>query len=250
VTAVATIPAIEALVLQHEPCETPGVIEDVLVERCARITRVEVEAGEQLPDWRDFDLVVAMGGPMGAYEDHLYPWLAPERALLAGAAGSGIACLGVCLGSQLLAAAIGGRAYQGPSPELGVLDVTLTAAGRADPVLSGLAERFPVLQWHGDTFDIPADAAVLASSPAYPHQAFRWRNAFGVQFHAEVTPAMADEWSANPGYVAYLERALGPGGATRVFSELRAALPAINHTCRVLTERLLDEVAAGFVSRR
>jgi len=241
---------IEALVLQHEPCETPGVIEDVLVERGARITRVEVEAGETLPDWRGFDLVVAMGGPMGAYEDDLHPWLAPERALLAGAAAGGIACLGVCLGSQLLAAAIGGRAYQGPAPELGLLEVELTAAGRADPVMAGLGDTFTVLQWHGDTFDLPGDAAVLASSAAYPNQAFRWRNSYGVQFHAEVTPAMADEWSTIPDYVSYLESALGPGGATRLFSELRAALPAINRSCRVLTERLLDQVAAGFVSRR
>ena len=243
-------PTIEALVLQHEPCETPGVIEEVLLDRGARITRIEVEQGGALPDGRDFDIVVAMGGPMGAYEDHLHPWLAPERALLATAAASGVACLGVCLGSQMLAAALGGRAFQGPAPELGVLEVELTAAGRADPVTAGLADRFTVLQWHGDTFDPPPDAVVLASSAAYPHQAFRWRNAFGVQFHAEVTPAMADEWSTIPDYVAYLEGALGPGGAERLFSDLRAALPAINHSCRVLTERLLDEVAAGFVPRR
>jgi len=241
---------IEVLVLQHERGETPGVIEEVLRERSARITRVEVDEGEALPDWRAFDLVVVMGGPMGAYEDDMHPWLVAEKALLGAAADAGVPCLGVCLGSQLLAASIGGRAFPGPAPELGVLDVELTVAGRADPVLSSLGERFTVLQWHGDTFDLPPDAVVLASSAAYPHQAFRWRNAFGVQFHAEVTPDMADDWSANASYVAYLEGALGPGGATRLFSELRSALPAINRTCRLLTERLLDDVAAHFVARR
>ena len=130
------------------------------MERSARIRRVEVDAGESLPDWRPFDVIVVMGGPMGAYEDEAYPWLVPERALLRAAATAGTACFGVCLGAQLLAASVGGRAYPGPTPEIGVLEVELTAAGRADPVMSVLSSPFLALQWHGDTFDPPADAVL------------------------------------------------------------------------------------------
>jgi GMP synthase (glutamine-hydrolysing) len=216
------------------------VIEDVLVERSARLHRVQLDAGGALPDWRAFDLVVAMGGPMGAYEDEAFPWLVGERALLGAAASAGTPCLGVCLGAQLLAAAIGGRAFPGPAPEVGVFDVDLTAAGRRDAVLSVLPRRFTVLQWHSDTFDLPDDAVVLASSAAYPRQAFRWRNAFGLQFHAEVTPAMAEEWALVPESVSYLETTLGPGAAAALFDDLRRANKVINESCRLLVERFLD----------
>jgi GMP synthase (glutamine-hydrolysing) len=209
------------------------------VERSARIRRVEVDAGESLPDWRPFDVIVVMGGPMGAYEDEAHPWLVPERALLRAAAAAGTACFGVCLGAQLLAASVGGRAYPGPTPEIGVLEVELTAAGRADPVMSVLSSPFVALQWHGDTFDLPADAAVLASSAAYPRQAFRWRNSIGVQFHAEVTPAMAEAWVRPPEAVAYLERALGPGSPARLLDDVLRDIKAINEVARLLFERFL-----------
>jgi len=218
------------------------VIDDLLAERSARVTVVEVDAGEPLPDWQAFDVVIAMGGPMGAYEDTAYPWMAPERALLSAAASAGTACLGVCLGAQLLATAIGGRAYPGPAPEIGVLQVDLTAAGLADPVTSALTPSFSVLQWHGDTFDLPPDAIVLASSAAYPRQAYRWRNALGVQFHAEVTPAMARAWSLVPDYVDYLEAALGAGAADRLFAELDHAIPVINDAARRLFGRFLATI--------
>jgi GMP synthase-like glutamine amidotransferase len=89
--------------------------------------------------------------------------------------------------------------------------VTLTEDGRADPVLGSLPSEVVTLQWHGDTFDLPDGATLLASSSAYPNQAFRVRDAYGVQFHLEVTPAMADEWSRVPAYRAYADRVLGPG---------------------------------------
>jgi len=227
------------LVLQHRACERPGVIEEVLRARSARLTRVGLDEGGHLPDWRGFDLVVVMGGPMGAYEDAAHPWLVDERAFLAAAAAAGTPCYGVCLGAQLLAAAIGGRAYPGPAPEVGVMEVTLTAAGQTDAVMSILASPFTALQWHGDTFDLPDDAVVLASSTAYARQAFRWRNTMGVQFHAEVTADMVDEWAALDDYVDYLESALGPGGAERLFTELRRSLTEINATCRALFEQFL-----------
>ena len=153
------------LVLQHIACEHPGVFCEVMRERGAEPCAVEVDEGEPLPDWREFDAVLAMGGPMGAGDDADHPWLAAERQLVREAVEAGRPFLGVCLGVQLLAAALGARVYAAERPEVGLLDVELTAEGRADPLFAGLDDRFVSLQWHGDTFDLPADAVRLASSP-------------------------------------------------------------------------------------
>src|SRR5579859_5911304 len=183
-------PRVRTLVLQHIACEPPGAYEDVLVGRGARIHRVELDAGEPLPDWRGFDAIVAMGGPMSVNDD--IPWLRSEKAAIAEAVRAGTPFFGACLGSQLLAASLGARVFQGPAPEVGMLPVTLTDAGLADPVFAGLPRDLLTLQWHGDTFELPDGAVLLASSPAYAHQAFRWgRCAYAVQFHLEVTPRMA-----------------------------------------------------------
>jgi GMP synthase (glutamine-hydrolysing) len=207
------------LVLQHIACEPPGVYEDVLREHGAELRRVEVDEGEPLPDWREFDALLAMGGPMGARDDADHPWLAPERELVREAVEAGRPVLGVCLGVQLLAAALGARVYAAERAEVGLLDVELTAEGRADPLFAGLDDRFVSLQWHGDTFDLPGDAVRLASSPLIANQAFRaGERAYGVQFHLEVTGEMAVEWG---GVAAYRRRrAPGrrapPAGATPV----------------------------------
>ena len=169
------------LVLQHIACEHPGVFSEVMRERGAEPIAVEVDEGDPLPDWREFDAVLAMGGPMGAGDDADHPWLASERELVREAVEAGRPFLGVCLGVQLLAAALGARVYAAERPEVGLLDVELTAEGRADPLFAGLDDRFVSLQWHGDTFDLPADAVRLASSPLIANQAFRaGERAYGV----------------------------------------------------------------------
>jgi GMP synthase (glutamine-hydrolysing) len=202
-----------AVVLQHIRCEPPGVFTDVLERRGIGIETVELDEGGVLPDWRAADLLVVMGGPMGAYDEAEHPWLAGEKRWIAAAVRAGKPYFGVCLGAQLLAASLGAEVRAGQAPEVGVLPVDLTADGLADPVLSAIGPRFAALQWHGDTFDIPAGAAGLASSPAYPNQAMRFgRVAYGVQFHVEVTDEMFAEWGRVPAYAASARAALGPSG--------------------------------------
>ena len=121
----------ELLVLQHIACEPPAAYEDELVARGVPLARVEVDEGEPIPDWREFAGIVAMGGPMGAYEDDAYPWLAEEKRLIAEAVRSGQPYWGVCLGAQLLAASLGARVYPGERAEVGVLPVRLTEAAAA-----------------------------------------------------------------------------------------------------------------------
>ena len=227
------------LVLQHIACEPPGVYEDVLRERRAEIHRVELDEGEPLPGRRGFDAIIAMGGPMGAEDDAELPWLSDERRLIAESVRSGVPFWGVCLGVQLLAASLGARVYAGPKPEVGFLPVTLTAAAAADPVFQGLPHELLTFQWHGDTFDLPEGGVRLAGSPAYPNQAFRFGKAYGVQFHLEVSRAMAEEWARVPEYKASLEQVLGPGSLPPLLDEFDRHAEGLLSYGRSLFERWL-----------
>jgi GMP synthase-like glutamine amidotransferase len=231
------------LVLQHIACEPPAAFEDELRDRGLELARVELDEGEPLPDWREFAATVVMGGPMGAYEDGAHPWLRAEKALLRDAVESDHPVWGVCLGAQLLAAALGARVYPGEQPEVGLLPVELTAAAAADEVFAVAPSRFPTLQWHGDTFDLPAGATLLAGSPAYPHQAFRFRRAYGLQFHLEVTPELAAEWGAVPAYADSLEAIQGRGALDRLVGEVAERAPETLPLARRMFGRWLERVA-------
>jgi GMP synthase-like glutamine amidotransferase len=220
------------------------VFEDVLRARGAELCRVELDEGEPLPDWREFDAIVAMGGPMSVNDDASLPWLTDEKRAIGEAVRAGTPYWGVCLGVQLLAASLGERVYAGPEPEVGLLPVELTDDGRADPVFGGYDEQLVTLQWHGDTFDLPDGAVRLARSPAYANQAFRFERAYGVQFHLEVSAEMALDWADVPEYVASLERALGVEQAPSFLAAIEENAEAMRAAGRTLFECWLDHVVA------
>jgi len=183
------------LVLQHAPHEGPGLLAELITGAGHDMEVVRLDDSQQLPPPETVGAAVVMGGAMGVHDTDRYPWLGPERAWIAGAVASGVPVLGICLGAQLLAAALGAEVTTGPAPEIGVGEDELTAAGRADPVLGGGGARLVAVHWHGDTFSIPDGAVHLASSDRYPHQAFRYgRAVYGLQFHLELDDAMADAW--------------------------------------------------------
>jgi GMP synthase (glutamine-hydrolysing) len=230
--------SMDVLVLQHIACEPPGEYEAVLIERGARLHRVELDEGDPLPPFHRFDGVVAMGGPMSVNDDAELRWLTAEKRAIGEAVRDGMPYFGACLGVQLLAASLGARVYAGSQPEVGVLPVTLTDEAAADPLFAGLPRSFPTLQWHGDTFDLPDGATLLASSPAFRNQAFRFgRLAYGVQFHVEVLPEMAREWAQVPAYAEYADRVLGAGGMARLMDEFDAVEAAMRTTGRGIFER-------------
>jgi GMP synthase-like glutamine amidotransferase len=231
------------LVLQHAGCEPPGVYEDVLRERAIPFERVVLDEAPALPDWRPHAGIVAMGGAMGAYEEEGHPWLAGEKQLIAEAVAAGLPYWGVCLGAQVLAAALGAEVRPGPAPELGVMEVELTEAARADPVFAGAPPRFSSLQWHGDTYELPAGAVQLARSAGYEQQAFAAGGAYGVQFHLEVDGALAAEWMEVPEYVTELEQLAGADAPARVLAEVRAAEAETVPLARALFTRWLADVA-------
>ncbi len=178
------------LSVQNIECETLGTLERMLLADGFAIDSISAQKDSVPDDVERFAGVVILGGPMAVYEDHSY--LVKEQDLIKKAIKNRIPLLGVCLGSQLIAQATGGRVYKGLKKEIGWHDVSLTPAGSSD-LFRGLGSRVRVFQWHGDTYDLPPDATVLARSEFYP-QALRVGSAIGIQFHLEVEGTLIKRW--------------------------------------------------------
>lgn len=236
------------LVLQHIGCEPPAAYEDEILARGMALHRVQLDRGEQLPDWRVCRGIVAMGGPMGAYDDALYPWLAPEKRLIAEAVRAGKPFWGVCLGAQLLAASLGASVTPGPAPEVGVLPVELTTAAADDPVFAAAPPKFQAFHWHGDTYELPPGAVQLARSERYEQQAFVFANAYALQFHLEVTSALVAKWGAVPAYAQSLERLPGGESLPELLNQLAGVQQSAVALARELFARWLVHVVSAGVS--
>jgi GMP synthase (glutamine-hydrolysing) len=198
------------LVLRHEPFEHLGYFEAVLRER--NISFVYSDLGDVL-DLGAHDGVIMMGGPQSAND----PEMAGERHFLQQALDTQTPVLGICLGAQLIAKALGAHVYRNPEREIGWAPVYLTDAGGGDPVFGRLASPSRVFHWHSETFMLPAGAVSLAYSDKCRQQAFRFQETvYGIQFHPEITPEMIVDWSAQPancGDADTLDAPLDPHGA-------------------------------------
>jgi GMP synthase-like glutamine amidotransferase len=222
------------LLVQHVAYEGPGAIAGAIADTGADLTVLRMDRDDALPSpaaMTDVAGLVVMGGPMSVHDD--LPWLADERALLRAAVEAGRPVLGVCLGAQQLAAALGASVLEGPAPEWGVGEVHLTAEADRDPVFGPAPTPLPCMHWHGDTFDLPDGAVRLAGNAAYENQAFRFGpRAYGLQFHVEVTASLVAHWSPHlpPGIflresdVAHVSRA--GDGIVRRFVGLAGDAPA------------------------
>lgn len=180
------------LSIQNISCETLGTFEDLLVSEGYVLNKV-LAPKEPIPKSAiEFSAIILLGGPMSVYEG--IPYLNKEQSLIRDALRRNIPILGVCLGSQLIAGALGGTVYKGAKKEIGWYEVKITDKG-LDNLFKGLEKKeLRVFQWHGDTFTLPQDAVVLAHSDLYP-QAFRIGSAYGLQFHLEVTTDMIKVWT-------------------------------------------------------
>lgn len=237
------------LVFQHADVEHPGSFRDVWRAAGHTWTAVELDEGEPIPDdLGSYDALVVMGGPMDVWQTDLHPWLVPEMAAIRHAVRDlNMPYFGLCLGHQLLAAALGGEVGPAKTPEVGVLSVDFTEAGKADPLLDGLVAPLTVLQWHSaEVIAAPDGASVLARTEACPVQAIRLgAHAYGLQFHAEMTEETVPEWCAIPEYAGALDKQFGPGGAERLKRETAERLPDFLQISQTIGTNWLKIVGAA-----
>ncbi len=187
----------EVVILQHVASENAGTILDHLKHAKIPFRSVELfKKSYTLPELENIRALVVMGGPMNVYEEDQYPFLKEEDRYIRNALKKGVPYFGVCLGSQLLAKALDTKVYKAAREELGWDHVALTPSASSDRLLGPLGlKKLKVLQWHGDTFDLPIGAVHLASSAIVPHQAYSVEGRFyGFQFHIEVDRRMLEEW--------------------------------------------------------
>lgn len=187
----------QALAIRHVAFEDAGSFAAVLEQRGYALRYLEAGYDDLSGlDARAADLVLILGGPIGAYEEDSYPFLRDELRFIAARLAAGLPIVGICLGAQLMARALGARVFPGDNgKEIGWAPLQLTAAGQASALHHLAAEQTPVLHWHGDTFEIPAGAERLAGSSRYPNQAFAiGHHALALQFHPEVTAAGLERW--------------------------------------------------------
>jgi GMP synthase-like glutamine amidotransferase len=188
-----------------------------------------------------------MGGPMDVWDEDTLPWLILEKAAIRRwVVERGGAFLGICLGHQLLADALGGTVGLMDEPEVGVREVQLTEAGRADRLFRGVESRFSCLEWHGATVkELPGAAVVTAINAGGGVEAFRYGEcAYGLQFHVEITPDTVAEWAEVPAYCAALEEVMGPQGLSELKRQADAGLPSFASLARRVYDNFVEAVKA------
>lgn len=221
--------------LEHAPYGGGAHVEQWAEEKGFDLSRTRLHAGEALPSPRDYDALVVMGGPMSANEDFKYPWLKAEKEHIAKAVAQGRHVLGLCLGAQLLAQALGARVGRSPRPEVGWQTVRLTPYASDMRYLADFPPEFIALHWHYDTFDLPRHAVLLAESETCAQAFALGEQILGLQFHLEITPDSLKR------IVADLGDALTPGPTVQdAPTILRLAdeyTPILNRLCRSLCAR-------------
>ncbi len=185
----------QALVTLHHHDEGPGTLGEFLAAQGVALDSRHLYRDQSLPaGLADYQLMISMGGPMNVYEEADHPWLREEDRLIKEAVTRGLPFVGICLGAQLLAKALGARVYQAPVSEAGWYRCSLTKQGRADPLLKGLPAEITVFQWHQDTFAVPSGARLLVTGAQCRNQGFALGRAYGLQYHVEVSRSIIDDW--------------------------------------------------------
>ena len=236
------MPRPKILVFQHVPYEPLGTLDPLLKEAGFRIRYVNFgRDATARPNLDGYAALIVLGGPMNCDQIETHPNLAVEVDILREALDRDMSILGICLGAQLLAKALGGRVMPNATREIGWYDVELTEAGAGDPVLSTFAPTQQVFQWHEDGIELPQDVVHLASSPASKVQAFRHgEHAYGLQFHLEVDQPLIERWLTVPGNQAVLTAEQGRIEPDAIREQTRGAIAALEVLSRKTFLRWID----------
>ena len=242
------------LVFQHVVVEHPGSFRELIAANGHFMRQIELDAGETIPPLDEYDVLLVMGGPMDVWEEAKYPWLVAEKAAIRDWVLAGRPFLGMCLGEQLLADALGGEvAPMKAAPEVGMSVVRQVVP---DPIFASVPQPCICFQWHGaEVAALPPGARLLATSPGCAVQGFAVGHcAYGLQFHLELTDSTAAEWGSLPEYAAALEAVKGAGALAQLQSEVEANLAALRVTAAQVFSNFLaiaeSSVAKGAERQR
>ena len=221
------------LILQHINIEHPGIFLKFMKEDNIKIDTIELDENEKIPNLDPYDAMIVMGGPMDTWQEKTFPWLKIEKENIYNFVKiKKKPYLGLCLGAQLLSEAIGGKVKKMKTPEIGVLEVSITDN---KSLFKGLNSKLKVLQWHSyEAYDLPTNASLLASSSDCKVQAFSYDNAFGLQFHVEQTNDTVPRWACVPEYKSALENTLGQNALEKFKKDVEENLNIFNNSAKTI----------------
>jgi GMP synthase-like glutamine amidotransferase len=233
------------LVFQHLACEHPGIFRRFMAEDGVAWDAIELDEGQSIPAFDPYDALIVMGGPMDVWDIDEHAFLiAEKRAIRQWVREWRKPMLGICLGHQLLADALGGTCGPQRPPEVGIMDIELTDEGKTDRLMAGLPLSFKALQWHSvRVAQLPEDGVVLASSPLCRCQAIRVGDrAWGIQYHVEIETTTIPEWGCVPAYKQALEATHGQGGLERMGEDAAPHMADFEANARLLYNNFMGVV--------
>ena len=232
----------EVIVLQHIKIEDPGYIIDLMIADGVKLTTVELDEGDHIPDdIAKFDAMFCMGGPMDTWMEKDYPWLIDEKKRIKEfVVDLKKPYLGFCLGCQLLGEVIGGRVVKSNNSEIGMLNIDFSENKKNDLLFSKFPEKITSLQWHSyevRNLESNKNVTLIASSPETKYQIFKYQNhAYGIQFHIEVKDTTVNAWGCVPEYKSALEKQLGKGALEKFDKEAQNNMQNMNSYSKILYE--------------
>ena len=238
----------KVIVLQHIKIEDPGYIKDLMIADGAKLTTIELDEGDKIPnDLSMFDAMFCMGGPMDTWMEKDYPWLVNEKKKIKEfVVDLKKPYLGFCLGCQLLGEVIGGKVAKTNNPEIGMLNINFSENKKNDPLFSKFPEKITSLQWHSyevQGLENNKNVTLLASSPETKYQIFKYQShAYGIQFHIEVKDTTVSEWGCVPEYKSALEKQLGEGALEKFDKEAQANMQNMNNYSKILYSKFKSDI--------
>ena len=238
----------EAIVLQHIKVEDPGYIKDLMLKDGWKLTTIELDEGDEIPDdLNKFDAMFCMGGPMDTWMEEKYPWLIEEKKRIKEfVINLKKPFLGFCLGCQLLGEIVGGKVVKSKPAEIGILNVNLLENKEKDALFSSFPNTIKALQWHSyevKNLENNKNITLLASSQTTKYQIFKYQNhAYGIQFHIEIKKTTVNDWGCVPEYKSALEAQFGEGALDRFDQEAKANMKQMNNFSTILYSKFKKEI--------